>query len=101
MTISTATPKQDYLDVLTRADLTYSDKCVLLYMLHPAYRNQSWRGHCDLLKMSINTFVNSLERLEERGYIEVTVRGEGRNRLRNFNCYRTTAKARRLYGVAA
>ena len=100
MTISTATQNHDYFDLISRADLTYSDKIVLLYMLHPTYRDTSWAGHCARLKMAMKTFTMSVDRLVEKGYVEKIARADA-NRLRNYNCHRATIKAKRLCGAAA
>lgn len=100
MTISTATQNHDYFDLISKADLTYTDKIVLLYMLHPSYRDTSWAGHCDRLRMSVKTFHVAVDRLIEKGYLEKIARAD-RDRLRNYNCHRVTMKARRLLGMAA
>ena len=100
MTISTATQNHDYLGLIFKSDLTHTDKIILLYLLHPAYRDTTVHEHSRQLKLSTHTFHKATDRLEEKGYIEIIPRGD-RGRLRNFNKYRVTSKAKRLCGAAA
>lgn len=83
----------DYLRILSRADLSYVERIVLAYMLHPNYKDQAWRQHAEALRIPVRSFYRGVERLIRGGYLEKISREDDASQW-NHNVYRVTERAK-------
>lgn len=85
----------NYLRILSRADLSYVERIVLAYMLHPDYKDQAWRQHAETLRIPVRSFYRGVERLIRAGYLEKIARDDAASQW-NHNIYRVTERARKM-----